>query len=110
MVELAPAWRSYRNRLAAVVVAIVGLVLWVDGADALVRLLLGGDALVHALEAAWITLGAGALAWYGAFPCPHCGGAFHYAPWDANPIASRCLRCGFPKWQDPDAARALSRR
>ncbi len=108
--DLAPAWRDYRKRLAAVVAAIVGLVLWVDGADELVRALLGRDALVHALQAAWITLATGAAAWYGAFRCPHCGRAFHLAPWDVNPVASRCLRCGFRKWQDPDAARVLGRR
>ncbi|HEX9242153.1 MAG TPA: hypothetical protein VF875_06880, partial [Anaeromyxobacter sp.] len=59
--ELAPAWRDYRNRLAAVVVAIVALVLWVDGGDATMTEVLASDALLHALEAAWITCTTGAL-------------------------------------------------
>jgi hypothetical protein len=108
--ELSPAWRDYRNRLAALVIASVGLVLWADGADALLGEVLGSDTFVHALAAAWITATAGALVWYGAFPCPFCGRCFHWTLWVANPIADRCLHCGFRKWRDPDAARVLSRR
>jgi hypothetical protein len=108
--SLAPAWRDHRNRLAAVVVAIVGLVLWADGADAFLGGVLGSDALVHALGAAWLTGALGALVWYFAFPCPFCGGFFHWTIWVVNPIADRCLRCGFRKWRDPDAARVLSQR
>jgi hypothetical protein len=108
--SLAPAWRDYRNRLAAVVVAIVGLVLWADGADAILRDLLESDALVHALGAAWLTGGLGALVWYGAFSCPFCGGSFHWTLWTVNPVADRCLHCGFRKWRDPHAAKVLSER
>ena len=90
---LAPAWRDYRNRLAAVVAAIVGLVLYLDGGDALLRDLLVTDGLVD-----------------GAFPCPWCRASFHWTLWDVNPIADRCLHCGFRKWRDPDAARVLTRR
>ena len=107
---LAPAWRDYRNRLAVVLAAVVGLVLWMDGADSLVQDVLASDTLVHAAQAAWLTLATGAAVWYGAFRCPWCGQRFHLTLWDVNPIASRCLHCGFVKWRDPDAARVLSRR
>jgi Zn ribbon nucleic-acid-binding protein len=107
---LAPAWRDYRNRLAALVIAIAGLVLWADGADGFLADALGGGALLSAAAAGWLTFAAGALVWYGAFPCPYCGACFHFTLWVANPIADRCLHCGFLKWRDPDAARVLSAR
>jgi hypothetical protein len=110
LVELAPVWRDYRNRLAALVLAIVGLVLWADGADTLLAGTLASDALGHAAAAGWITFALGALVWYGAFPCPFCGRCFHWTLWVVNPVADRCLHCGFRKWRDPDAARVLSRR
>ena len=110
MLELAPARRDYRNRLAAVVASIVGLVLWADGADAFIGDLVGSGAFVHALAAGWITFAIGALVWYGAFPCPYCRRCFHLASWLGNPLADRCVHCGFPKWRDPHAARVLSRR
>jgi hypothetical protein len=108
--ELSPVWRDYRNRLGALVLAIVGLVLWADGADAFLRDLLGGDAALHGLAAAWLTGTAGALVWFAAFPCPFCGEFFHWTLWVANPIADRCLHCGFQKWRDPHAARVLGGR
>jgi Zn ribbon nucleic-acid-binding protein len=108
--ELAPVWRDYRNRLAALVIGIVGLVLWADGADGFLGDLLTGDAALHALAAAWITGTAGALVWLAAFRCPYCGKCFHWTLWVANPIADHCLHCGFQKWRDPHAARALGRR
>jgi Zn ribbon nucleic-acid-binding protein len=53
---------------------------------------------------------AGALAWYGAFPCPFCGRCFHLTIWIANPVADRCVHCGFRKWRDPHAGRVLRGR
>jgi hypothetical protein len=109
-VHLAPAWRDYRNRLAVLVLAIVGLVLWADGLDGVLSDVLGSDAVVHAIAAGWLTLATGALVWYGAFRCPFCEERFHWTLWVINPIADRCLHCGFRKWRDPQAARALDGR
>ena len=106
---LAPAWLDYRNRLAAVVAAIVGLVLWLGGGDALLRAVLGETAL-NALAAAWLTGSLAALGWLAAFRCPFCGEHFHWDLWVANPVTRQCLHCGFERWRDPEAARALRRR
>lgn len=108
--KLAPVWVDYRSRLALLLAAVVGLVLWVDGVDAPLRELLGSEAAVDVLAAAWLTATAAALIRYAAFRCPYCGECFHWTLWVANPIASRCLHCGFEKWRDPDAGRALSPR
>lgn len=109
LLKLAPAWLDYRNRLGAVVAAIVGFILWFDGLDEVGRHVLG-DGLVHLLEAAWTTGAFAALVWYGAFRCPFCTKHFHWTVWVANPIAGECLHCGFRKWRDPHAARALRGR
>jgi Zn ribbon nucleic-acid-binding protein len=108
--KLAPVWLDYRIRLALLLVAVVGLVLWVDGLDLMLRDLLGSDAPLHVLAAAWLTGTAAALIRYAAFRCPFCGEHFHWTLWVANPVTHRCLHCGFEKWRDPDAARALSTR
>ena len=110
MTSLAPAWRDYRNRLGFLVLAIVGLVLWADGVDTILGDLMVGDGTLHALAAAWITGTTGALVWFAAFRCPFCGEHFHWTWWVVNPIADHCLHCGFQKWRDPHAARALARR
>ena len=107
--KLAPAWIDYRNRLGAVVLAIVGVVLWLDGLDGLARRVLGSDGAVHLLQAAWTTGAIAALGWWAAFRCPFCRNPFHWTLWVANPVADACLHCGFRKWRDPDAARALRR-
>lgn len=106
--DLAPAWLDYRNRLAALVAAIVGLVLWAGGADAPLRAALG-EAALNGLAAAWITGSVAALGWLAAFRCPFCGKCFHWDLWIANPVARACLHCGFERWRDPDAARLLRR-
>lgn len=108
--KLAPAWMDYRSRLAALVIATVGLVLWFDGADDVLRGVLGVEWPLHLLAAAWVTGSTGALVWYARFRCPFCGEHFHWDLWVANPIADRCVHCGFEKWRDPHAGRALSRR
>jgi Zn ribbon nucleic-acid-binding protein len=108
--KLAPAWIDYRSRLAFLLVVLVGLVLWADGVDVLLRDLSVGDAALHALAAAWLTATAAAVIRYAAVRCPFCGGHFHWTLWVVNPIAHRCLHCGFQKWRDPDAARVLSPR
>jgi hypothetical protein len=107
--KLAPAWLDYRRRLAVLVVAVVGLVLWAGGVGTL-GLPLASDAALDALAAAWLTGSAWALVRLALFPCPYCGKWFHMTTWIANPIAAECLHCGFAKWRDPDAARALTRR
>jgi hypothetical protein len=106
---LAPVWLDYRNRLAALVAAMVGLVLWAGGADVLLRGVLDQTAL-NAVAAAWVTGSLAAVGWLGAFRCPFCGKPFHWDLWVANPIARQCLHCGFERWRDPDAARVLGRR
>jgi hypothetical protein len=108
--NLAPVWRDFRNRLCALVVAIAGLVLWADGVDAVLREVGVRDSLVILLEAAWATGSFGALVWFAAFRCPFCGKCFHWTLWTANPVARTCLHCGFQKWRDPHAARALTPR
>lgn len=108
--KLAPAWLDYRNRVALLVVAIVGLVLWAGGLGEAVG---GAPALegpLHAAAAAWVTGSAWALLRFAAFRCPFCGERFHWTLWVANPIAARCLHCGFAKWRDPGAARTLRQR
>ena len=110
ILKLSPPWLDYRNRLGAVVAAIVGFVLWLDGLDEPARRLLGGDGPVHLLEAAWTTGAIAAVFWYSAFRCPFCRGFFHWTLWVANPIADQCLHCGFKKWRDPHAARVFGRR
>jgi hypothetical protein len=108
--DLAAPWRDYRIRAGILVIAIAGLVLWADGLGGLLRDAGGSDGALHVLAAAWATGSAGALVWFAAFPCPFCGKCFHWTIWDANPIAMRCLHCGFRKWRDPDGGRALGRR
>lgn len=108
-VPLAPPWRDYRHRLAAVIVGLAGLVAWADGVDVPLGRLLPDGAL-HALAAAWLTAVAGALGWLAAFRCPFCGEHFHWTVWVANPIARRCLHCGFEKWRDPAAGKAFTRQ
>jgi hypothetical protein len=108
--KLAPPWIDYRSRLALLLVAIVGLVLWADGIDVLLGDLAVGDVALHALAAAWLTGTVAAVIRYAAFRCPFCGERFHWTLWVANPIARHCLHCGFEKWRDPGAARALSPR
>jgi hypothetical protein len=107
---LAPSWRDYRTRLAALIAALVGLVLGVGGALAAIRDLTGSDAPGHLLASAWITGSVAALVWYAMFPCPYCGKCFHWTLWIANPISRVCLHCGFEKWRDPHAARELTPR
>jgi uncharacterized metal-binding protein (TIGR02443 family) len=107
--RLAPAWLDYRNRLGALVVALVGLVVGAGGALSSLRDLAGGDAPGNLVAAAWITGSVAATAWYAAFRCPFCGERFHFTLWIANPIARECLHCGFKKWRDPHAARTLAR-
>jgi Zn ribbon nucleic-acid-binding protein len=109
ILKLAPVWLDYRNRLGALVVAIVGFVLWLDGLDEAARRVLGGDGPVHLLEAGWTTGAIAALVWYAAFRCPFCAKHFHWTLWVVNPVADACLHCGFRKWRDPHAARALRR-
>jgi hypothetical protein len=107
--KLAPAWLDYRARLTVLVVGVVGLVVWVGGIDSL-GARFASEAALDALAAAWLTGCVGALVRLALFPCPYCGKWFHMTTWNANPITSECLHCGFAKWRDPDAARAFTRR
>ncbi len=107
---LPPVWRDYLTRVAVLLTALVGLVIGLGGAGAALAELPGGDAVLHVVAAAWITGSVGSLVWFGAFRCPSCGGHFHWTLWVVNPVSNACLHCGFRKWRDPDAARALSRR
>ncbi|HEX9398848.1 MAG TPA: hypothetical protein VF912_01965 [Anaeromyxobacter sp.] len=106
---LAPAWLDYRKRLGALVAAVVGLALGAGGALSALRDLAGSDTPGNLLASAWITGSVAALGWFAAFRCPFCGERFHWTLWVANPIARACLHCGFEKWRDPHAARALAR-
>ncbi len=108
--KLAPVWLDYRARLLALVVALVGLVLWAGGLGAALGGVMGDEGAAHAVAAAWLTASAWALGRFAAFRCPFCGKCFHWTLWFANPIAAACLHCGFEKWRDPHAARALGRR
>jgi Zn ribbon nucleic-acid-binding protein len=107
---LAPVWRDYRNRLALLVVAILGLVLWAGGLGDAAGGAAGLEGPLHAAAAAWVTGSVWAFLRFAAFRCPSCGERFHWTLWFANPIAAHCLHCGFAKWRDPDAARTLGRR
>jgi Zn ribbon nucleic-acid-binding protein len=107
---LAPAWLDYRNRLAATAVAAVGIVLWIGGLGAALRVLLDDGAALHALEAAWLTGAIASLGWLAAFRCPSCGHPFHWTLWWANPVADECLHCGFRKWRDPRPVREIPPR
>lgn len=106
---LAPAWIDYRNRLAALVLAIVGIVLWFAGLGAALGAL-ASAAVVHAIQAAWLTGSLAVAGWLAAFRCPSCGHHFHWNLWLANPIAAACLHCGFEKWRDPRPVRQRGRR
>jgi len=37
------------------------------------------------------------------FPCPRCHKRFFSKWYVCNPLAKRCLHCGFAKWGDPNA-------
>lgn len=108
--KLAPVWRNYRIRrglLAALIAGLVPVLAWSTKA---LPELTGTDAPGHALLAAWITAFLGAAGWFASFRCPFCGRHFHWTIWVANPLSDACLHCGFRKWRDPDAARALAPR
>jgi Zn ribbon nucleic-acid-binding protein len=105
---LAPAWLDYRTRLGVLLLAVVGLVLGAAGLSTALASLAGDETPANLLAAAWITGSVAALGWYAAFRCPHCAQPFHWTLWIANPVARACLHCGFAKWRDPDAARALA--
>lgn len=103
-------WRDYRTRrrlLAGVVLTVVPVLAWSQKA---LPQLTGSAAPGHVLLAAWITAFTGAVAWFAAFRCPFCGDHFHWTVWVANPFSDGCLHCGFRRWRDPHAARALARR
>ncbi|MBI5884979.1 MAG: hypothetical protein HZB85_00105 [Deltaproteobacteria bacterium] len=47
---------------------------------------------------AWVVAYAVAAWRLASFRCPGCGGRYHVKGWWQNPLASRCLHCGLPKW------------
>jgi Zn ribbon nucleic-acid-binding protein len=107
---LHPVWRDYRTRRRVLVAVIVGLVPVLTRAGTALRGLTGGDAAHHLLASAWITGAVAAAWWFAAFRCPFCRNPFHWTLWVANPFSGECLHCGFRKWRDPHAARALTQR
>ncbi len=106
------AWRDYRvRRGTALAVGVAGPPLaWTArlleraGAAGVVP---HGALLHHVVAAAWATAGIASLAWFAAFRCPFCRAHFHWTWLVSNPLARRCLHCGFERWRDPDAARRL---
>jgi hypothetical protein len=106
---LHPAWREYRRRVRALLGA-GGATLVV--AAAVAAFAPAGELaalLRRALLSAGLTACVAALAWLAGFRCPFCGRPFHWTWWISNPLARRCLHCGFEKWRDPCSARELRR-
>jgi hypothetical protein len=93
-------WYDYRLRL-----------IWLVGIGAGGFLLLGlivfGLALVdmtlaettaRVLGFSWVFAFAVASVRATRFPCPRCGKRFFVGQWH-NPLASKCMHCGLPKYQ-----------
>lgn len=65
-----------------------------------VRWLDSGDVLI-AVMGAWMVAFAVALFRWQWFRCPRCDAQFHQRGLFSNVLSSRCLNCGFPKWEEP---------
>ena len=98
------AWRDYRNRQRAVLLALAGYLPLVRGAGAALRAWTGDPTPERILAAAWWTACVAAVVWFGSFRCPFCALPFHWTWLVSNPFSRRCLHCGFEKRRDPDAA------
>jgi Zn ribbon nucleic-acid-binding protein len=105
--SLAPAWRDYRTRRRSAACALAGLAPALVAATRAWPLVTLGESAGPLLAAAWLTGTFAAVSWFAAFRCPFCGEFFHWTLWVANPLSGECLHCGFRRWRDPEAARAL---
>jgi hypothetical protein len=103
----ASAWREYRRRRVAFLVAWLG----VPMVGFFVSVVVDRATKSHALgEAVFLVAGAvAALLFFFTsvrftfWRCPRCGKLFFKAYWWNNPFAQKCLHCGLPKYaRGPD--------
>lgn len=88
-------YRSRRNILWIVFATCV------SGALALalsLQWLFDSEVPVSAVVAAWMIAFVVAGARMSWWPCPRCGRSFFSTLWMQNPLATRCVHCGLPKW------------
>jgi hypothetical protein len=101
MTDNSKSWDDYRLRL-----------LWLAGVGAggflLIGLIVFGLALAgmtlsettaNALGFAWLAAFAFGALRFSRFPCPRCRQPFFRARWHGNPLATKCMHCGLPKYQ-----------
>ena len=99
-----PSWEDYRRRRKVLWIAFIGYL----PVGAIVGLplngILGSELPVIVLALVWMGIFAYAVVRMDSFPCPRCGMPFFSRPFVQNPLAQRCMRCGWPKWLERNAA------
>jgi hypothetical protein len=98
------SWQNYRRRRFWFFVIWLTYVPGVFVLGYPLSRLLDSGIPVYILAGAWIVAFIASANYMELFPCPKCRRAFFRTSWFHNPLARRCVHCGFPKWSDSSSA------
>ena len=97
------SWQEYRRR------RLWFFVIWLTYVPGVFVLgypltwLFGSDIPIYVVAGAWMLAFIVSANYMESFCCPRCHDAFFRKFWFHNPLARRCVHCGFQKWSDDDS-------
>lgn len=95
-------WDEYRKHRNLLLFAFIGYVPIMLGIALLSVHLFSTFTPLFVAAFAWMAFLIIAWNLFLRFPCPRCGKWFFAKWWYHNPIARRCVHCGFPKYAEPN--------
>jgi|SRR6185369_8411604 len=93
-------WQDYRRRRLRFLVVWLTYVPGVLIVGYPLTRAFGSDIPIYLVAGAWMLAFVFSAGHMESFSCPRCHRAFFCASWFHNPLARRCVHCGFPKWSD----------
>ncbi len=91
-------WSEYRRRRRWFFIALLAYLPSVAAVGYPLRALLGSDIVFLVIACLWLLVFAVVGIRMNSFPCPRCHRPFFFRWPVSSPLASECIRCGFPKW------------
>jgi hypothetical protein len=95
----ASSWDDYRRRRRLFWIAFLGYLPVVASVGLFLKWLFGSEVPFLVLALTWMAFFFVAGIRMNTFPCPRCGKPFFQTLFYGNPLAKRCVRCGWPKWE-----------
>ena len=95
------SWQNYRQRRLWFFAIFLGYIPGVLALGFPLTWLFGSDIPFYIVGGAWMLAFVISSIYMSSFPCPSCHRAFFFTWWHHNPLARRCVHCGFPKWSEP---------